>query len=186
MLYNIRYWWFFISHGNRWTKYLVHPKIQRPKPCLLFFFFWLLWMAFTCCCPLNWLSIWLQREMVDPCFIHCQNFTLKLLCYVETVANNTLNCRHHVVLEWVWANAAPTLNTSFLLTNVHAKWWIHCFLISSTLLSYAISIYDQPKRVCGVSLVFFRTTAKFGQPWVFSIFCVCMTTFKVSIPPFTV
>ena len=31
MLYNIRYWWFFLSQGNRWTKYLVHPKIRRPK-----------------------------------------------------------------------------------------------------------------------------------------------------------
>ena len=37
MLYNIRYWWFFLSQGNQWTKYLVHPKIQRPKPCLLMF-----------------------------------------------------------------------------------------------------------------------------------------------------
>ena len=37
ILYNIFYWWFFLSQGNRWTKYLAHPKIQRPKPCLLMF-----------------------------------------------------------------------------------------------------------------------------------------------------
>ena len=24
MLYNIRYWWFFLSQGNRWTKYLAY------------------------------------------------------------------------------------------------------------------------------------------------------------------
>ena len=37
MLYNICYWWFFFTQGNRWTKYLAHPKIRRPKPCLLMF-----------------------------------------------------------------------------------------------------------------------------------------------------
>ena len=35
MLYNIRYWWFFFSQGNWWTKYLTHPKIRRLKLCLL-------------------------------------------------------------------------------------------------------------------------------------------------------
>ena len=35
------------------------------------------------------------------------------------------------------------------------KWWIHCFLISSTLLSHTTSIYNQLKRVCGVCFVFF-------------------------------
>ena len=40
---------------------------------------------------------------------------------------------------------------SFLIDNVHAKWQIHCLLISSTLLlSPATSIYNWPKRVCGV------------------------------------
>ena len=37
MLYNIRYWTFFLSQGNWWTKYLALPKIRRPKPCLLMF-----------------------------------------------------------------------------------------------------------------------------------------------------
>ena len=40
---------------------------------------------------------------------------------------------------------------SFSLINVHAKWWIHCLLISSTpLLFHATSIYYQPKQVCGI------------------------------------
>ena len=73
---------------------------------------------------------------------------------------------------------------SFSLTKAHAKWWIHCLLISSTpLLSYATSIYDQPKRVCWVFWCFpgqFRIWAT----WAFSIICVCTTTFKVSIAPF--
>ena len=37
MLYNICYWWFFLSRGNRWTKYLANPKIRKPKSCLLMF-----------------------------------------------------------------------------------------------------------------------------------------------------
>ena len=37
ILYSIRYWWFFLSQGKWWTKYLVHPKIWTPKFCLLMF-----------------------------------------------------------------------------------------------------------------------------------------------------
>ena len=37
MLYNISYGWFFLSQGNQCTKYIVHPKIRSPKPCLLMF-----------------------------------------------------------------------------------------------------------------------------------------------------
>ena len=37
MLYNIHYQWFFLSQGNQLTKYLAHPNIWRPKPCLLMF-----------------------------------------------------------------------------------------------------------------------------------------------------
>ena len=31
MLYDICYWWFFLSQDNQWTKYLAHPKIGRPN-----------------------------------------------------------------------------------------------------------------------------------------------------------
>ena len=90
---------------------------------------------------------------------------------VKTVANNALIRRRDVVFDQLWANAAPTLNTAFSLTNVCAKWWIRCLLISSTLLlSHSTSIYDRPKRVCGVFFVcvcvwvFSGTTAELGQP----------------------
>ena len=96
-------------------------------------------------------------------------------CCIETVANNTPKCQH--VFDQLWTNATPTFNTDFWLTNVHAKWWIHCFLIPSTpLQSHATSIYDHPKR----DVEFY--SAKFGQT-AFSIACVCKTTFKVSIHP---
>ena len=93
-----------------------------------------------------------QSEVVDPCFIYCHIFVQKLFfCFVETVANNVLNHWCVVDFDQLWANAASTLNTAFSIKNVHAKWWIHCLLISSVpLISHASSIYDWPKRVCGV------------------------------------
>ena len=39
-----------------------------------------IWMAFTCCYPLSWLSVWLRSEVVDPCFIHYHISMQKLLC----------------------------------------------------------------------------------------------------------
>ena len=118
-------------------------------------------MAFTCCYPLRWLLIWLWSEVVDPCFIHCHIFMQKLIFVVLKWLQTTLNYRH--VFDQLWANAAPTLNTAFSLTNIHAKWWIHCLLISSSpLLSHATSIYDWPKQVWSF-LVFSGTTAKFKQ-----------------------
>ena len=107
-------------------------------------------------------SEWSGGSMFHPLSYIYTNTTFY---HVETVANNSLNRRCVVIFDWLWANATPTLNTAFSLTNVHAKWWIHCFLISSTLLlSYATSIYDWPKRGWWSFWVFSRSTAKFGWP----------------------
>ena len=99
-------------------------------------------------------------------WIHDSSIVTYLLktsfCWIETVANNALN-RRHIVVDWLWANVTPTWNTIFLLTNVHAKWWMHCLLISSTLLlSHTTSIYDRPKQIWSF-LVFSGTTAEFGR-----------------------
>ena len=132
MLYDIRYWWFFISQGNQWTKYLAHPKIRRPKPCILMFgslialdsFHLLLSTQLTAHLTLEWNG----GSMFYP-LSHI--YAKTLFCCIETVANNALNCWHIVVFDRLWANTAPTLNTASSLTNVHSKWWIHCLLISS-------------------------------------------------------
>ena len=77
-------------------------------------------------------------------------------CYSDSAPSETMVKRWY---DRLWANAAPTLNISFSLTNVHAKWWIHCLLISSTpLLSHPTSIYSRPKRVLW-SFLFSRRTA---------------------------
>ena len=158
MLYNICYCGSSINEQNT----LSIPKYRGLNLACWCLHLWLLWMAFTCCCPLSWQLIWFWSEVVDPCFIHYHIFIQKLLfCCIETVANNTLNCQ--LVLDWLWANTAPTLNIAFSLTNVHAKQWIHCLLISSIpLLSHATSIHNRLKRVCRVFLVFSGTTAEFG------------------------
>ena len=104
-------------------------------------------------------------------------------CCVETVANNVLICRRIVVFDRLWANATPALNTAFSLTNVHVKWWIHCFLISSTpLLSRTTSIYDRPKWVCGVFQCFLGQLPNLGDLSVQHYLCL-YDLFKVNIPP---
>ena len=149
MLYNIRYWWFFLSQGNRWTKYFVHPKILRPKPCLQMFaslvilddFHLLLLTQLTA----DLTPEWSGRSMFHLLFyIYAKTH----FCCVETVANNALIRLRFVVLDRLWTNAAPTSNTAFSLTNVHAK--SHLLISSSSLLSHATTIYDRPKRICGV------------------------------------
>ena len=94
----------------------------------------------------------LTPEWSDGSMFHPLSYiyTKTHFCCIETVANNTLNCRD-VVYDWLWAKAQLTLNTAFSLTNIHVKLWTHSLLISSTpLLSHAISIYDRPKHVCRV------------------------------------
>ena len=110
----------------------------------------------------GWLSLaavysadcWFDSEM--KWWIHVSSivtyiYTKTPFCCMETVTNNTLNHWCVVVFDRLWANVAPTLNTDFSLINIHAKWWIHCLLISSTpLLSHATLIYNWSKQVCGV------------------------------------
>ena len=144
----------------------MHPKIQKPNPFLLMFaslvalhsFHLLLSTKLTA----NLTPEWSDGSMFHP-LSHI--YAKAPFCCIETVANNALNHWCIVVFDRLWANTTPTLNTAFSLTNVHAKWWIHYLLISSTpLLSHTTSIYDWPKQVCGVFLVFFGTTAKFWWP----------------------
>ena len=96
----------------------------------------------------------------------CKNF---FFC-VETVANNALNCEH-IVFNRLWANPAPTLNTAFSLTNVHAKWWIHCLMIifNSSAISCNFNL-RLAKTSLWSFLVFSGTAAKFGWPEHLALF----------------
>ena len=105
MLYNIHCWWFFLSQGNRWTKYLVYPKIQRPKPCLLMFtslvalngFHLLLSTQLTANLTLEWSG----GSMFHP-LSHI--YAKTPFCCIETVANDALNRQCIVVFDWLWTN----------------------------------------------------------------------------------
>ena len=98
MLCNICYWWFFLSQSNQWTKYLAHPKIQWPKPCLLMFatlvtldgIHLLLSIQLTADLTLEWSG----GSMFHP-LSHI--YAKTPFCCIETVANNTLN--HRVVFD---------------------------------------------------------------------------------------
>ena len=66
------------------------PKYSGQNLACWFLCLWLLWTAFSCCCPLSWLLIWLWSEVVDPCFIHCHMFMQKLLLVVLKQLQTTL------------------------------------------------------------------------------------------------
>ena len=123
---------------------------------------WSLWTAFTRCCPLRWLPIWLWSEVMNPCYIHCHIFTQKLLF-------NALNPRC-VVFDRLWVNAAPTLNTAFfhwqmfMQNGEYTAFWIS----SIPLLSHTILIYNRPKQIWGVFLVFTGTAAKFEKKCLYN------------------
>ena len=77
MLYNIRYWWFLRQIGEQ--NILLIPKYCSQHLACWCLSLRSLWTAFTCCCSLSWLPIWLQNEVMGPCFTHCHIFTQKLL-----------------------------------------------------------------------------------------------------------
>ena len=164
----------FAIDGSSFLKVIdAHPKIWTPKPCLLMFvslltlddFHLLLSIQLTA----DLTSEWSGGSLFHP-LSHI--YAKTPFCCTKTVANNTVNCRHIAVFDWLWANAAPTLNIAFSLTNVQAKWWIHCLLISSTPLpSHLTSIYDQPKRVCGVFWCFPEQLASLSDLSIKHHFC---------------
>ena len=151
MLYNIRYWWFFLFQGNQWAKYLAHPKIWRPKPCLLMFaslvaldgFRLLLSTQLTA----NLTPEWSSGSMFHP-LSHIYAKT-PFSC-IETVLNNT-DSSMHCWFWWTVSKHSTHFEYSFLIDKCSCKMVNTLLLLSSTpLLSQASSIYNQPKRVCGV------------------------------------
>ena len=131
-------------------------KILRLKPCMFIFAYLVTLDSFHLLLSTQMIAD-LTPEWSGGSRFHPLShiYTKTPFCCIETVANNALNRRRVVVFDRLWANTAPTFNTGFSLTNVRAKWWIHCLLISLTpLLSHATSIYDWPKWVCWVFCCF--------------------------------
>ena len=108
------------SQGIWWTKYLAHPKIWRPKPCLLMFaslvtlddFHPLLSTQLTANLTLKWNS----GSMFYP-LSHI--YAKTPFCCVETVANNALNC-WHIVFDTV-SKHGNHFEHSFLVNKSSCK-----------------------------------------------------------------
>ena len=105
-------------------------------------------------------------------------------CCVETVANNALNRWHVVVFDRLWANTAPTFNTAFSLTNIHAEKvnTLPSHIFNSSALSCNFNLLSAKKSLWSFFYVF-RDNCWIWVTWAFSIICVCPTAFKVSLRP---
>ena len=144
---------------------------------------WSLWTAFICSCPFSWLPIWLWNEVVDPCFIHYHIFMQKLLF----VALKQLQTSFLIIdtllflidCEQIWHPLWTQLSQwQMLMQNGEytASWYLQllCYLMQ-----FQFTII-QNKFVEFFRV--FRDNCRIWVTWVFSIICVCMTVFKVSIP----
>ena len=125
---------------------------------------WWLWTAFTSCCPLSWLLIWLHNEVVDPCFIHYHIFMQKFLFVALIQLQKIL---------WI-------IDVLFLIDceqTQHPLWtqlshWQMFIKMVNTLPSDVFNSSAISRnfnlRLAKMSLwiffVFSRTTTKFGQP----------------------
>ena len=84
---------------------------------------------------------------------------------IETVANNILNCQLVVVFGRLWANATPTFNTDFSLTNVYVKMvnTLPSDIFNSSAISRNFNLWSAKMSLWSF-LAFFGTTAELGQP----------------------
>ena len=165
MLYNICYWWFFLSQGNQLTKYLAHPKIWRPKPCLLMFvslvtldgFHLLLSAQLTANLTPEWSS---GSKFHQLSHIYAKTS----FCCIEIVANNALNPLCIVDFDRLWAKHQPFWTQlshwqMFMQNGEYTAFWYLQLLYYLMLLQFTIS---QNRFV--EFLEFSKTTAKFGWP----------------------
>ena len=145
---------------------------------------WSLWMAFTCCCPLSWLPIWLWSELVDPYFIHCHIFMQKLffiaLKQLQTIlwiidVLFLINCN-----EKMWHPLWTQLShwQMFMQNDEYTAFWYLQLLYYLMQLQFMISQNEFVEF-----FYVFWDNCRIWATWAFSIICVCTTAFKVGIPP---
>ena len=172
MLYNICYWWVFLSQGSQWTKYHAHLKIKRPKPCLLMFASLVALDGFHLL-----LSTRLSADLIPEwsgggSMFHSLShiYTKTPFCCVETVAKNALNHQH--VFEQMQHPISAQLSPwqMFMQNGEYTAFWYLQLLCYLTQLQFMIS---QNKFVEFFFFFFFFfffvcvfswTTTKFGQP----------------------
>ena len=177
MLYNISYWWFFLSQGKQWTKYLAHLKIWKPKPCLLMFaslvaldgFYLLLSTQLTAYLTLKW-SGW---SIFYP-LSHTQKLLFVALKQLQTMLW-IINMLFLIDCEQMWHPLWKQLSHWQMFMQNGEYLQLLCYLIQ---LQFMIS-QNEFVEFFGV----FQDNCQIWVTWAFSIICVCTTAFKVSIPP---
>ena len=144
---------------------------------------WLLRMAFTCCCPLSWLPIWLRSEVVDPCFLYCHIFMQKLLFVTLKQLQTTLwiinallfliDCEQMRQLLWMHLSHWQI----FMQNGEYTAYGYLQLLYNLTQLQFMIG---QNNLVEFFDV--FQDNYRIWVTWAFSVICVYMTAFKVTIP----
>ena len=164
ILYNIRYWYFFLSQGNQYTKYFAYPKIWRPKTlpaevCIFGHFGQFLPTAVhPADCQFNSRGKWWIHVSSIVTYLHKNSFSLywnsckqhsdlSTHCYFElTVSKHCTHCEHSFLIDKCSCKMVNILffdifNSSDISCNFNLR------LTKTSLWS---------------SFVFSRTTGKFG------------------------
>ena len=138
------------------------PKYRGQNLACWCLHLWLHWMAFICCCALSWLLIWLQSEVMDPCFIHCHIF-MQTFFFVALKQCSELSM--HCCFWLTVSKYSTHFEHSFLIDKCSCK-------MVNTLLS---DIFNSSAISCNFNLwlakvslwsflVFSGITAEFGWP----------------------
>ena len=165
MLYNIHYWWFFLSQSNRWTKYLVHPKIWRPKPHQLMFasgHFGRLPPA-----AIHSVDCWFDSRV--KWWIHVSSIVIYL--HKTFFLLNWNSCKQHsesLMRCWFWSTVSKhttNFEHSFLIDKCSCKMvnTLPHDIFNSFVISHNFNL-QSAKMSFWRFLVFSGTTAEIGQP----------------------
>ena len=139
-------------------EYLAHPKIQRPKTCLLVFVSLVGWMA-------DW---WIHISSIVTYL--CKNFFL--LCW-----NSCKQCpESSMCCFWLTLSKCSTYFEHSVLSEYTAFWHLNSCAISLNFSLWSVKEFVE-------FFVVFRDNCQIWVTWAFSIICVCTTTFKFSMPP---
>ena len=131
--YNIRYWWFFLSQGNRWIKYRAHPKIRRPKPYQL---------IFVCLVALNSFHPVLSTQIIADLFLECSDGSMFYPCHIPykkflfiALKNSYLNHRcvvfiNQEIVDFTYGqvNMFAWINSNFFYVLLLRLWTKHSVL----------------------------------------------------------
>ena len=178
MLYNICYWWFILSQGNRWTKRLAHPKIRRSKPCLL---------MFASLVVLDGSYLPLSAQLTSDLT------RVKWWIYVSSIV--TYLCKNCFLLRWNSRKQRSESSTRCFWSTVTKRdtHFEHSFLSdkcsckmvntlpSDTFNSPAISRnfkLQSTKTSLWSFFGVFQVNCRIWATWAFSIICICTTAFN--------